>query len=50
MCDECRKLDQRIGRYRVLASQISDALTKVRIKELIDELEQKKTALHRTLN
>jgi hypothetical protein len=50
MCDECKKLEQRIGRYRVLAGQIPDALTKERIKELIQELEEKKTALHRTLN
>lgn len=50
MCDECKKLEQRIGRYRTLAGQIPDALTKERIKELIDELEQKKTALHPRLN
>jgi hypothetical protein len=50
MCDECQKLEQRIGRYRVLAGQIPDALTKERIRELIQELEQKKIALHPTLN
>jgi hypothetical protein len=50
MCDECQKLEQRIGRYRVLAGQIPDALTKERIAELVRELEQKKIGLHRTLN
>jgi hypothetical protein len=50
MCNECKKFEQRIGRYRVLAEQISDALTKERIGELIQELEQKKMALHPTLN
>jgi hypothetical protein len=50
MCDECKKLEQRIARYRVLAGQIPDALTKERIAELVQELEQKKTALHPTLN
>jgi hypothetical protein len=50
MCEECQKLDQKIGRYRVLAGQIADALTKERIRELIQELEQKKSALHPTLN
>jgi hypothetical protein len=50
MCDECKKLEQRIGRYRVLAGEIADALTKERIRELIQELEQKKIALHSTLN
>jgi hypothetical protein len=50
MCDECEKLQQKIGRYRVLAGEIPDALTKERIKDLIEELEQKKMALHPTLN
>jgi hypothetical protein len=50
MCDECGKLDKRIGRYRVLSGQIGDALTKERIKELIAEVEQEKISLHRTLN
>jgi hypothetical protein len=50
MCDECKKLEQKIGRYRALSGQIPDALTKERIKELIEELEQKKMALHPTLN
>jgi hypothetical protein len=50
MCDECKKLEEKIGRYRALAGQIPDALTKERIKELIEELEQKKTSLHPTLN
>jgi hypothetical protein len=50
MCEECKKLKQRIGRYRVLAGQIPDALTKERIGELIQELEQKKESLHPTLN
>jgi hypothetical protein len=50
MCDECKKLEQRIDRYRVLAGQIADVLTKERIRELIQELEQKKMALHPTLN
>jgi hypothetical protein len=45
MCDECKKLEEKIGRYRALAGQIPDALTKERIKELIEELEQKKTSL-----
>jgi hypothetical protein len=49
MCEQCKELEQRIGPYRVLAGQISDALTKERIRELIEELEQKKTALHATL-
>jgi hypothetical protein len=50
MCDECEKLDKRIGQYRVLSGQISDVLTKERIRELVEELEQQKDALHRTVN
>jgi hypothetical protein len=50
MCEECEKLDKRIGRYRVLAGQIFDPLTAERIKDLIKELEQQKEALHRTIN
>jgi hypothetical protein len=33
-----------------LAGQLPDALTKERIKELIEELEQKKKSFHPTLN
>ena len=47
MCDECIKLDEKIGHYRKLASAISDPLTVERVADLIKEMEARKVQLHR---
>jgi cell fate (sporulation/competence/biofilm development) regulator YmcA (YheA/YmcA/DUF963 family) len=46
MCEKCAELDERIERYRRVSSSINDQLTIDRIKELIEELQLQKAALH----
>ena len=46
MCDKCVELDKRIERYRKLIQGISDRLTLESAKNLINEAEKRKTALH----
>jgi len=46
MCEECEQLEKQITRYRRFTEQALDPLTQDRIKALINELEQRKTAMH----
>jgi hypothetical protein len=46
MCEKCIELDDKMERYRRIASRIYDQLTLDRIKELIAELESEKAQLH----
>jgi hypothetical protein len=46
MCDKCAELDNRIERYRRVASSINDQLTIDRLKVMIADLEAQKVALH----
>jgi hypothetical protein len=46
MCDKCAELDNRIERYRRVASSINDQLTIDRLKDMIADLEAQKVALH----
>jgi hypothetical protein len=46
MCDKCQQLDTRIHRHRKFVAQGLDALTVERINELIQELQQRKEAMH----
>jgi TATA-binding protein-associated factor Taf7 len=46
MCEECEQLAQQITRYRKFTQQALDPLTQERIKALVKELEQRKTAMH----
>jgi hypothetical protein len=46
MCDECVKIDDRIGHLRVLARGLSDPQTLKGLDSLISELEARKYALH----
>jgi hypothetical protein len=46
MCAKRTNLDERIGLYRRIASNLSDKLTTLRINELILKLEAEKAALH----
>jgi hypothetical protein len=46
MCEKCNKLETDIQRYRRLVAMGLDALTTERINSLIQELEQRKAAIH----
>ncbi|WP_426528372.1 hypothetical protein [Bradyrhizobium sp. McL0615] len=46
MCEKCVEIDKTIERYRQIKRSIMDQLTVDRTKELIDELEAQKAALH----
>jgi hypothetical protein len=46
MCDKCEALQKKITRYREITEQALDPLTTERIKLLVKELEQQKTAMH----
>ena len=46
MCRKCDDIDQRIARYRRIASQISDKLAQEGIAGLIEKLTAEKAALH----
>jgi hypothetical protein len=46
MCDQCRKLDEKISHYRLFLNQRFDPLTEERIKALIDNLERQKETMH----
>jgi hypothetical protein len=46
MCDECKKKDGQIDRYRTLASSITDQQTIDGINRLIRELEARKKTLY----
>ena len=46
MCDQCQQLDTRIQRYRGFVKAGLGDLTIERIKELIEELQRRKEAMH----
>jgi|SoiMethySBSTD1v2_1073268.scaffolds.fasta_scaffold820105_1 hypothetical protein len=46
MCTKCNEIDKKIARYARLSSSVTDPVTIDRFKQLIDELEADKTALH----
>jgi hypothetical protein len=46
MCDQCQQLETRIQGYRGFVKAGFDALTIERIKELIEELQRRKEAMH----
>jgi hypothetical protein len=46
MCDKCQQLETNIQRYRRLVAMCLDPLTIERVNELIQELEQRKEAMH----
>lgn len=46
MCRKCDDIDQRIARYRRIASRISDQLAQDGIAALIEKLIAEKAALH----
>jgi len=46
MCEKCKELDDRIGHYRRLATQVSDQATLESIELLIQKSEMDKKALH----
>ena len=46
MCDKCKPLDDQIERYRSIGSRVSDPQTLEGIKQLIQNLEAQKAALH----
>ena len=46
MCEKCDEIDCKIERYRHVQRTILDQITVDRAKELIDELEAQKAALH----
>jgi hypothetical protein len=46
MCDKCQQLETDIQRYRKFVAQGLDPLTVERINELIQELQQRKEAMH----
>jgi hypothetical protein len=46
MCEKCNDLDQKIERYREMASRVNDQMTTKGIDELVAELIAKKAELH----
>jgi hypothetical protein len=46
MCDKCIELDAKIERCRELATWIDDRLTLEAFKQLSDQLQAEKAALH----
>ena len=46
MCEKCVEIDKTIERYRRILLSISDQLTVDRTRQLIADLQAKKTALH----
>jgi hypothetical protein len=46
MCVECEDLQKQIVRYRLIQNRRFDVFTAKRIKELIQDLELRKGALH----
>ena len=47
MCDQCAPLDEKITRYRFLATWINDERAQKGLAELIEQNEAKKRSLHR---
>ena len=47
MCEKCKRIDDRIARYQLLRSRISDQQTLDGVARLIKELEAQKENLHR---
>ena len=48
MCERCVEIDRTIDRYRQVQLSISDELTIDRAKEVIVELESKKSEIHQS--
>jgi hypothetical protein len=46
MCEKCVEIDKKIERYRVLIAGVTDKLALDGLKELIDQMEAQKAALH----
>ena len=46
MCDQCRKLEEKISHYRLFLNQRFDPLTEERIKALIADLKRQKETMH----
>jgi hypothetical protein len=46
MCDRCRRLEQKIERYRKVVNSINDQLTIDRLNELIKDMEGEKARFH----
>jgi hypothetical protein len=50
MCEQCAVLEDRIKRYPRISFLILDQLTVDRMRDLIADLEEQKSALHRKAN
>jgi hypothetical protein len=46
MCEQCVEIDKKIERYRRLASRLTDQATLDGIKQLIEQMQAQKVALH----
>jgi hypothetical protein len=46
MCEKCAELDSKIEHYRFMASRITDQAMHDGIKELIEQMQAQKVALH----
>jgi hypothetical protein len=46
MCDKCVELDNKMNHYQRLASSIDDPKTRDGIKQLVEQIEAEKAALH----
>jgi hypothetical protein len=46
VCEKCVQLDSKIEHYRVLASRLTDQPLLDGIKELIEQMQAEKAALH----
>jgi hypothetical protein len=46
MCEKCEEIDKTIARYQRILLSIGDQVTVDRTRELIADLEARKTALH----
>jgi len=46
MCEQCVEIDKKIEHYRRLASRLTDQATLDGIKQLIEQMQAQKVALH----
>jgi len=45
MCEKCKELDEKIARYSRYAAMAFDPLTTDRIRQLVEDMQQTKSAL-----
>lgn len=46
MCEQCDKIDSRIGRYLRLSRGVNDKITMERLAIILADLDSEKSALH----